>query len=178
MRGLHVVDGFDLPEQVAVLPCAPDGDLLEPIRNGHHPRKPLGGLWTSTYLGVDDISAWWRWASGNLPEMVADRADFSITPAEGLRVIVVDSVDDGRALLAAYGSHIGPGAEPWAVRLDYRRMAADGYAGLWLTARGFALHDGGMGDAAIDFGCFDCESTIWFEWPRGLPPTSGDARPA
>ncbi len=166
MRTLHVIDAFDLPEQVAVLRRAPDPELMEPVRNGRHPRKPVGGLWTSTYLGPDDVSAWWQW-SAVMPDKQLDVADFSITPAEGLPVIMVDSLADGWALLEAYGSYIGPDQEPWAVRLDYERMAADGYAGLWLTARGFALHDGGLDGAAIDFRCYDCESTVWFVWPRG-----------
>lgn len=103
MTDLHVVDGFDMPEQVALLRCAPDPELMEPVREGRHPRKASGGLWTSTYLGAEDISAWWLWASGSMPAMVSDHADFSISPAEGLRVIVVDSVEDGWALFEAYG---------------------------------------------------------------------------
>jgi hypothetical protein len=161
MSALHVVDG-DLPLQAVFLRERPDPSRFLPVGKGRHPRKPAGGLWTSTYTGPDDISAWYRWASGNMPDMV-DAEPYLFTPAPELRVVVVDSQDDGRALFEAYGSYASPVQHAITAAIDYERMAADGWDGLWVTEAGF--HSSQREGSSMDFTCFDCESTIWFTWP-------------
>jgi hypothetical protein len=52
------------------------------------------------------------------------------------------------------------------VRLDYGRMAADGYAGVRLTEGGLALNLGQDG-TAIDFRCSNCAPKFCFVRPRG-----------
>jgi hypothetical protein len=165
VKHLHVIDSGDMADQAVLLDAPPDPARMSPVAAGPHPRKPIGGLWTSTLLDRDRVSEWRQWASGNMPDMVRRHMIYAGRPAPGLRVIEVDSAADGRGLFAAYGAYLMPSIRrPYLAEIDFERAAADGFAGLHLTRRGLERNSGQRG-TALDFVCFDCESTIWFTWP-------------
>ena len=129
---------------------------VKPITNDRF-HKPRGGLWTSTYLGQENLSGWHQW--GESEGMTSrSNAQWLLTPETDARLLVVDTFADLMALVERY-SAVKTGYEA-VYTLDFVAMAQDGYAGLNLTDEG----QWATRHTDPNLNGWDCESTVWFRW--------------
>ncbi len=141
------------PAENPIQPCA---KRFEPVRNDNFV-KPKGGLWTSTWLGEAKVSGWAEWCriEGFHP---GPYRTWLLTPKADLRLAVVDSLNDLKALLRTYALPT-PMESEFLVWLDFERMAQD-YDGMRLTDTGqWATR---LTQPSL-YG-WGCESTCWFTW--------------
>jgi hypothetical protein len=126
--------------------------------------KPLGGLWTSTWLGYG--SDWTRWCEDNDWDSPTDAwRGFLLAPKSDARVLVIDSVAD--MLRLPWESPKGWWGVNWATVFD-------AYDGVHLTERGQrATH---LPALDRDLYGWDAESTCWARWVFDEPQTVAFAK--
>jgi hypothetical protein len=132
--------------------------------------KPLGALWTSSYL-PDGTSTWSHCEDVlGTPESRAKgedppRTEYTVDiDTGGSAIYRISSPADFSRLLASYprkGGH---------ARVDWIAVAKE-FDGVHLTARGLVMTQGAKvpterGEAALER--WDCESTAWLRTPKGL----------
>lgn len=122
--------------------------------------KPMyrTALWTSTYLGPEQISDWARWCRSEGFGCGEHRL-WLLTPRPTANLIVIDSEADLRTLLNRPGQHRTPVGESFA-RIDFEALASEGIDGVHLT-------EGGQIATHLSFpGLYgwDAESTCWLRW--------------
>jgi len=155
----------NLETQLFICNAAPMPELLQPINNGDGKRsifvKPLGGMWTSTWLEEIQGSDWVEWCRSETfgdPNVLRWHL---LTPSPDARIAVIDSVSDLLALLHQYPREMHPLLSSFAGRyLDYERMTVD-FDAIHLTARG--QRHTHLSIQADLYG-WDCECTLWFRW--------------
>lgn len=145
----------------------------------HHPWKPAGGIWTSTYR--DGTSGWVEWCrdeSFNV-DRVSRRRQWLLDPLD-VRVRQVDSGEAVKTLFDEYGvdyreAILGGEKLPELVptfapephfnywTLDWVRFAED-YDALWLADPWLTVDGLPLRLASMMFYGFDCESTWWARW--------------
>lgn len=129
---------------------------MPPLRNGHW--KPVGGLWTSTYLpDGEHPSEWVRWCSSEMPNWIKGRERWLLMP-QPARVFVIDGIGDLHKAMRCWPlAPIYRGADK---AIDFTAMAEEYDAvrvteeGHWRTRMTFPLNTY----------AWDCESTCWFRW--------------
>lgn len=125
-------------------------------------QKPLGGLWTSTWVGRPEMSAWVQWAAKE-QFYTGGEEGWVIGPTPGTELVVVDSEDDYDALVDEYPMRSDTGS----TKLDFEDIGYD-YDGMWLTAEGQRVTRFYPGARNVEnlYG-WDTESTVWFDWRVG-----------
>lgn len=149
--------GATIGAQTHVGRAKPQPERIDPIQNPDTPtgNKPYGGIWTST-LRDDGSSAWIDWCRKEEWGISDDMAVWKLAPNPDATILVIDTYDDFRELLDAFGWEImGKRA------VDYERIAADTeYDAMRLTSNG-------QRDTRFErpglYG-WDVESTVWFDW--------------
>lgn len=152
--------------------------LDPPTRSSHHPWKPGGGIWTSTYR--DGSSGWIEWCrdEGFRLDRVSRRRRWLLDPID-CRVYAVDSGDAVTTLFDEYGvdywQAISGKARPPEVphfdptphfnywTIDWARFVDD-YDALWLASPWIDVGGIPLRLASMMFYGFDCESTWWARW--------------
>lgn len=128
---------------------------LDPIEN-QSPHKPLGGLWTSTWKGRPNLSAWAEWSAAE--KFYADsEKGWVLDMKTGSELVVIDSVADLEAAVEAYPNELAT-----RTMMNFESMAYD-YDGLWLTEEG-QRQTHFRGGKYEDLYGWDVESTVWFSW--------------
>lgn len=139
---------------------APRAERYVPVRNAFRSfGKPAAGsgLWTSTYRAS---GSWLDYVRGEYAGWLSCvRAAWLLHPAPDARVWEIASYADLDRLMVEYpeaGDALFPGT-----RIDFERMARDGWAGIHLT-------EGGQWATRVSaphslYG-WDCESTLWLRW--------------
>jgi hypothetical protein len=142
MKQLYI--GRSVPTPEAIQPAGND-DLV----------KPSGGLWTSTYLGEAEGSAYVQFCLTNHYHDWLHKA-WLLTPKSDALVYEINSVTDLKMLLEIYPLH--PNRRD-VVYLDWARIGQD-FDAVHLTATGQEA------TRASNPGLYhwDCESTVWFKW--------------
>jgi len=147
----------------------PQAKLLRPVANGTH-FKPLGGIWTSPYLGAPPYSPWIEWCveqsfGSGVYEM------WLLEPRANVRVLSLDSDADIVHLEQLPGYELVPGR--W--NIDYEALAQQ-YDGMRMSAsfiHRYRLDYRGRYDMVV-YG-WDVESTVWFRWVFNKPRALGTA---
>jgi hypothetical protein len=151
----------------------PKAEKLRPVQNDMF-GKPVGGFWTSTFLGPEELSDWYRYARNY--GVSKDDLLWKLIPGEA-KLRVIDSAEDAIRFVDEYGTDAYPDMPARCIRqyqLDFERAAQE-YDGVHLTSRGLQQakmppfwNDGEAGtlkaSKAFTFGGWDCESTLWFRW--------------
>lgn len=144
----------------------PQADKFKPVLMDYdHPTrfKPQGGLWTSTFLGREELSGWAQWC--RVESFGYEKADlWLLTPDPAAEVYVVDTYRDLDMLHRLYGrTHRweGMNGEWWEdPYLDWP-LIAERWSGVRLTDEGqWATR---LTDPYNLYG-WDCESTLWLRW--------------
>ncbi len=171
-----------------------DTPLLEdvrPVKNSNKAafaKKPARqtGLWTSSWQAETQTSAWSEWSVSNWKDPY-EQTWYLLTPREGVKLYVLDSLDDLHILLDRFlwetewqqkmNCSMEESMEPIATRIfggpvrtttrnryyayiDFERLATE-YDGLWLTEQGNAETHLSY---PHDLYGWDTESTLWFRW--------------
>ena len=147
-------------------------DVLEIVNDRYDTfrRKPLGGLWTSTWLGEERGSAWVQWCRANEYGSPDTENWFLLRPKKNARLYVLDNYNDLLTLIDKfpyetdmYRSYARTEGRKEAMRyltIDFEKLAGY-YDGLHLTERGNnQLH---YCDPP-HLNAWDVESTVWFRW--------------
>lgn len=139
-----------------------------PVRNGGIAGKPKGGtgMWTSTYLGPDEISDWVRWSRAERFPVPGEYRSWLLMPDPSALVIQIDSVHDMEKLdqlgflYELYPTGFGL-AE--IATIDHERLARLGISGVQLTEEG-QWRTRFPDDHRYSLYGWDSESTIWLRW--------------
>jgi hypothetical protein len=140
--------------------------LIDPVKNRMGINKPLGGLWTSTYLGIELGSAWTLWCTReNFQGPIFPNA-WLLYPEPAIKVYTINTYNDLARLLAKYAIP----SEYYADKdireifgrrfLDFARISMD-YDAIHLTKHG--EYSTRLTFPLTLYG-WDCESTLWFRW--------------
>lgn len=125
-------------------------------------RKPRsGGLWTSTFLGMGQISGWAQWCRDET--FGHDKARlWLLTPDPEANVVHVDTLADLHDLHERYGITETFGEGRYTDhQLDWSAMVDVGVDAMHLTDEGqWATRL----SHPIDLYGWDCESTLWLRW--------------
>lgn len=121
-------------------------DSKHPTRN-----KPYGGLWASP---SDSKWGWKEWCEQNWPENGRNWDIFTKFHVNSkAKILLIDDLSDYEEILKHYGTQVFS----WHPVINYSKLIADGWDGLFLTARGeIACHDTSL------YG-WDCESLVLFD---------------
>lgn len=135
---------------------------VPPVVNGTETNKPFGGLWTSTYTGLEYGSAWVQSCYAMDFIIPEDRVpSWLLTVDDNARIYTIDSVPDMYYIWDRYGYKLTDTVDA----IDFEKMAND-YDALYLTEHGqeatrhYELNRPIMQSM---YG-WDCESTLWFRW--------------
>lgn len=154
----------------------PRGELFSQVINRQtFFNKPLGGLWTSTYLGVEYGSNWVQWCLANdYQKNDGKEKSWIIYPKENVNIITINSWDDlTNLMLDCRINTVGSSISSSSIRghfnahpdfshfdcLDYEKLATM-YDGIRLTERGQRETRFGTPNLYT----WDCESTLWLHW--------------
>lgn len=110
--------------------------------------KPLGGLWTSSYVG--DKTDWLDWCSAEMPRWVGTQA-VVLTPTSG-KILHIESEDDLQDVKDIYPWKAGRERYGNDYLVDWEEVAKD-YD---------AVHVSGKMARTYELGTWQTESTVWF----------------
>lgn len=130
----------------------PQEHLWNPIKNRNF-MKPIGGLWTSTFL-PDGTSDWSRWCVDNDFLDVNAIGKWLLTPSPNAILYIVENPEDIAAICKGQSQRFSF-ATP-----DFEELMTR-YDGITLTKQGQRNTRFSMPHS---FYGWDCESTIWFRW--------------
>lgn len=90
--------------QVWVHSDEPDPEAVEPVHNAEHspPKKPAGGLWTSTLRESDGdgvSSGWIEWMKAEHYSTVNDPQAWILYPEDDVSVYTIDDVWDAKEIM-------------------------------------------------------------------------------
>lgn len=130
----------------------------------HLPIKPTGGMWTSTYTPEDEYDTdWIRWCSTE--GFYGGRHKWLMKPKPDLHVLVVDSIEDLRAVTKVYEKDTYKGQDASLISdevIDFPKIAED-FDAMRLTKEGQReTHITAMDDP--DLYGWDTESVLHFRW--------------
>ena len=150
-----------LGTQLHITPCVELLPEVAAVKNCFV--KPRGGLWTSSY--VDSKSAWVDAHQDMFEESRGSAYELSwflLEPDPAARVLVIDTLDDLREVLAEHLYHPYPGLD------------LDSMLGAWpdferIAERWDAMHltEAGQWRTRLTIPSlygWDSESTLWFRW--------------
>lgn len=132
----------------------PDASKFRPVRNRSF--KPLGGLWTSTYLGKHPYSDWIDWCLSNEFWQGIEGEGYVLRPTREVNILTFESAVD------LYVFQQLPETENNNV--DYEALA-EIYDGMHMSRYfidQFRLAYYDKFDLTIS--TWDAESTLWFKW--------------
>jgi len=126
---------------------------IEPVRKSV--RKPMGGLWTSTFTPDREYcSDWIEWCCSEMPEWVSGEC-YLIKPSNDVKVYEINSKEDFENLYMKYPRNIKIG--DYIHRgIDWEKVCKD-YDAVHLTERGLSE----IGTSLYGFELWDVESTFW-----------------
>lgn len=141
--------------QLCLARSEPTPHAIEPIGN-EALTKPTGGLWTSTYLGAAQGSAYVQFCQQHGYQDWLAMPAWLLTPDPNAKICVIDSYLDLVLLAEDFRLHPMRYGSPY---LNWQKISQH-YDGLHLSAQGQ------QATRASDPGLYewDCESTIWFRW--------------
>jgi hypothetical protein len=167
---LPTVTGADLPRQAYAYPPGHDLSLTQPelfrpvtSRRGWVKPDPGTGLWTATVTeatpdGRPLRTSWTDWCEaeqfGSYTHLV------EVFPAADARVLRIDTLDDLRAVVAAFPAE--PRIPGWAVEYPDWEALATSWDGVWLTDAGQWRTRLPPTDGPNLYG-WDCESVLWLQ---------------
>lgn len=141
---------------------------IDPIKNKFGGvNKPLGGLWTATFIDTTKISEWLQWCCSNgAKDWLDGCAYYLLTVKPQTRVYTIDSYADLQALIPKYGV-IHPyrdNKKGYEYLINYEKFFRD-YDALHLTDHGQRAtrlpHFARVSPPYSDLYGWDCESTLW-----------------
>jgi hypothetical protein len=143
----------------------PDPAEFNPVNGDMHlPIKPKGGMWTSTYTPNEEHdSDWIRWCSSE--GFYGGRHKWRLKPKEDIRVLVVDSLDDLKAITNVYKKEYYKGTKASLIGsfpLDFQLIAED-FDAMRLTEDG-QWDTRLTGSDEPDLYGWDTESVLNFRW--------------
>lgn len=126
-------------------------NLIENPSPNDMPTKPIGGLWTSTWIPEEYGSSWTQFAATQ-PHFIRcnERTWHLLAIAKHARIYTIRSKRDLDKLYMLYRKRDGS--------LHYEAMAVN-YDALHLTLEGIAANS--KHELVEDW---SCESTVWFRW--------------
>lgn len=150
-------------------------DTFRPIVNGQLSNKPLGGLWTSTYIDQEYGSAWVQaMYDMDFIEPGEEVNCYLIEPAPSARIYTIDGLQDMYYLWDHYSYIMAE--ELGRHFIDFEALAHD-YDALHLTEQGqwrtryIGLpifedpeYDPNRKSVWETMNGWDCESTVWSRW--------------
>lgn len=157
-RGSVVARKHTLGEQLHLSNAPALRQEVIPVTNSdrNHRKPRVGtGLWTSTWLGAEQTSAW------ATHEQAKGRYSFLLTPTADARIATIDNLADLKRLLKGYRRKAF-GQYSYLEEfdyLDYAHMSQD-FDALHLTVQGQRKTRLTIPDL---YG-WDVESTLWFRW--------------
>lgn len=121
--------------------------------------KPYGGLWTSTYTpNKENDCHWIQWCKRE--NYWTGHYGFLLEVEDDLRAIVIDENEDLQWVVEEYGKS---GSMRPDNKIDFQRMANDGYDCMHLTRSGLREVEFPDEGQPHLYG-WDSESTLWFNW--------------
>lgn len=138
----------------------PSPDQFVPIRNFKLPIKPLGGLWTSTWIPSRQTSDWIEWCRCEQFGDPDKRDWWLLTPDPQARIVTINDHADLKALWKDYSYCYHKGKHFNYEALDFECIADD-YDAIHLTRAGQRRTR-----LTLDINLYgwDCESTCWLRW--------------
>lgn len=171
----------DVEPQVWVHDEPPEPDAVEPIKNSEDsaPKKPIGGLWTSTRSLSDDggvSSAWIEWMKAEHYSMVQDPQAWVLYPEEDVDVYVIDSVEDAKEIMVPDERYRSVSLQEY--RIDWAEVfGIRDYDAIHLTRKGqmetrfpnYTYRDGERVKRSENWRKYslygwDCECYLWEGW--------------
>lgn len=153
-----------MEKQLFVGELAPCEERIRPVVNDVL-NKPLGGLWTSTYINAATGSDWVVWSTSVYNKYEKPVNSYLLTASKDAKIIHVNSIEDFDRLLEKYPLKSGTNGIPllpmFDSLLDYEALSKD-YDAFHFTRK--ALTEAKMSLKHMSLGSFDCESTVWFRW--------------
>lgn len=143
----------------------PDPTKLDSVEGEMHlPIKPTGGMWTSTYTPESEYDTdWIRWCSTE--GFYGGRHKWLMEPKPDVHVLVVDSLDDLRAVANLYEKDTYKGKDASLISdvvLDFPEIARD-FDAMRLTEKGQRKTRMTPMDEPDLYG-WDSESVLNFRW--------------
>jgi hypothetical protein len=147
------------------------GDMTPIANQESNPRKPSGGLWTSTYTDDDTLSSWVSWAASE-NFYGGGEAAWTLTPTAGTELLVIDDRADLADIVEVYPRETAQRAIYDGPAIDFE-AASDYHDGVWLTATG-QQETRFASDETVTLYGWDVESTLWFDWRVAAVEPLGD----
>jgi hypothetical protein len=136
------------------------------VNSGFDPKPTAGGMWTAPVTDVDHTGGilsteWTDWCRSEHYGSEYYTHFLEIAPNPDFRGLVIDGLDDLRAIMGTYEGSRNPryAFSMWAV-LDFEQMAADGIDAVFLTGRG-QMETRFPEDRKLSLYGWDAASVLW-----------------